>query len=305
MGVYLLYAIPLEARDWESIKKSGVLKVSLRESSTLNYNGTNSNHGLNHDMVNNFAKLHNLKMEFIITKSFADLWKRDGEILLKNNKIATPDIYDKVDIAADILTVTAQREKLIKMSPYIDNVELLFGNHNLKISSYKDLIGKRVLTWDAMSFSTILKTQFEKQNIPYKVTLVYEKENKLLLPKGHKVGKDIVNLYLFSGDAKVSGKMLYHHIINDYADVGINDGVSVMSNLFENSYYRENLRPLIPAQEQTSKLAWGSDKKNLILNKKINEFMEIDKKNGNFSKRFYKYISMSLDEYNQLINMIE
>ncbi len=302
--VCLLSAVPLQARDWESIKQSGVLKVSLRENSSLNYSSTNTNHGFNYEMAQDFAKSHNLKMELTITKAFSDFWERDGEILLKNHKIETPGIYDRVDIVADILTVTKKREKLIKMSPYIDNVELFFGGHDLKISSYKDLIGKRVITWEIMVFSKIVKSQLEKQNIPYKITFVYEKDRKLVLPKGYELDKSVVNLYLFPAGEKTTGKMLYHFIVNDYADVGIRDGLKVMLNLYSNSYYRENLKPLMPAQKQMSQLGWGSDKKSIILNKKIEEFLDSDKKNGNFSHRLQKYIGMSLDEYNQLLNMM-
>ena len=54
-----------------------------------------------------------------------------------------------------------------------------------------------------------------------------------------------------------------------------------------------------------SKLAWGSDKANKILNKKIDKFISTDIKDGVFSKRLYKYLGISLDEYNQLIHSIK
>ncbi len=303
--VGIISTTSLMARDWSSIKKSGVLKVSLRESSAITYTEKDGD-GFAYDMAKDFAKFHNLKMEFIVVPTFATLWRKDGEILLKNSKIATPDIYKKVDIVADILTITPRREELIKMTPYLDNVELLFGRHSLSIKSYKDLIGKRVLTWENMSFYKILKSQMDEKNIPYKITNIDEDKNKIVL-KNPKIDKSVVNIFLLKINSKISSKTAYHYTIGDkpYTDIGINDGVSVIASLFANSYYRENLKPLIPAQKNKTKLSWGSQKENKILNQKIKEFIEYDKKSGNFSKRFNKYLGMTLAEYYELINMME
>lgn len=303
----LCSTILLLARDWNEIKKSGYINIGIRNTgSMLIYNSSNTNNkGMNYDLATSFAKYHNLKAKFIIVSSFADYWKYNGNILLKNNTIVTPDIYKNIDFAAEIFTVTKRRKELINMYPYLDNIELLFGSNKLNIKSYKDIIGKRVLAWESMSFSKILTSQMKLKNIPYKITYVDYQNNKLILPRNYMVQNDIVNLYLFPIGTKVIGKSAYHLIASNLADIGIIDAPSLLINLSSKSYNRDNLKPFIPAQQKKSELAWGSAKKNKILNKKIKEFIQYDKKSVDFSKRFYKYFNMTLDEYNQLINMIQ
>lgn len=294
------------ARDWETIKKSGVLKVGLRKSSSLIYHPVDTkNRGMMYDMADDFAKAHNLKTEFIVIPSFSQYWLSNGKMLNKTNDIATPDIYQDIDIAAEVFTVTKRREELIHMSPYIDNVELLFGTHGTKIKGYKDLIGKRLLSYEGMSFYNILKTEMDKQQIPYKVIYVKSIDGELIVPKSHKDSKDKVNFYNFPSNSQLDGTSVYHYVAGGFADVGINDGISVIVRLFSNNYYRENLRPLFPAQKNMTQLAWGSEKDNTLLNEKIQLFMKKDKENGNFSQRLNKYVGMTLEEYNQLINLIE
>ncbi len=296
----------LQARNWETIKESGYINISVRESSTLLYNSSSTDgYGMSYDLAKDFASYYNLDAKFIVTNSFGDYWKSNGEILLKNNKMATPDIYDTIDLAADIFTVKDRREELIDMHPYMDNVELFFGSHNLNIKSYQDIIGKRLLLWESMSFNSIVKNEMDKQNIPYTVTYVDYKDNRFILPVNHKVNDKVVNLYFFPANTNVSSKLVYQFIVSSYADIGINDAPSLMLEIFEKAYYRDNLRPFIPAQTKRTKLAWGSAKENKILSKKIKEFIALDNKNKNFSKRFYKYLGMNLNEYKELINMIK
>ncbi len=306
MLISIASSTSVAARDWESIKKSGYINISIRESSTLLYNSSSTDgYGMNYDLAKDFASYHKLDVKFIVTESFGDYWKHNGDILLRNNKIATPDIYKTIDIAAEIFTIKERRKELISMHPYMDNVELFFGSHKLNIKSYKDMIGKRVLLWEAMSFNEIVKNEMDKQNIPYKVTYVDYQDDKFIIPAHHKVDDKVVNLYFFPANTNVSSKLVYQFIISNYADIGINDAPSLMIDIFEKAHYREKLRPLIPAQSKQTKLAWGSAKENKILSSKINEFISIDKQNGNFSKRFYKYLGMTTKEYKQLIDMIK
>ncbi len=306
MLISIVSSTNVVARDWESIKKSGYINISVRESSTLLYNSSNTDgYGMNYDLAKDFASHHKLDVNFIVTESFKNYWTQNGDILLRNNKIATPDIYKTIDIAAEIFTVKERRKELVDMHPYMNNVELFFGSHKLNIKNYKDMIGKRVLLWEAMSFNEIVKNEMDKQNIPYKVTYVDYQNNKFIVPADYKIDDKLVNLYFFPANTNVSSKLVYQFIISNYADIGINDAPSLMIDIFEKAHYRENLRPLIPAQSNQTKLAWGSEKKNKILSNKIKEFISIDKQNGNFSKRFYKYLGMTTKEYQQLIDMIK
>ena len=307
--VLLIGIIPITsliAKDWESIKKSGTLDVGLRDGSKFVYQSIDKDKsGMMHDMVKSFAKYYGLKMEIKTVPSFAQYWILNGEILLKNNITQTPEIYNDIDIASEIFTVTKRREELIHMSPYLDNVEIFFGKHDQNIKSYKNLIGKRVLTYESMSFIKVILKELKSRNIPYTITYVNHKDDKLILPKNHKINKNVVNIYLFPVDTKSDSSLIYHYIAKGESDVSINDTISVMMSLFDNNYYSSQLRPYFPAQKNMTQLAWGSSTKNSVLNEKIKEFIKHDKLSGNFSKRLYKYTGMTLDEYNKLINMIE
>ena len=306
MLVGIIPVTSLSARDWESIKKSGTLNVGVRDGSNFVYHSIDKEEkGMMHDMAQSFAKYYGLKMKIKTVPSFAQYWKLNGEILLKNNITKTPEIYNDIDIASEIFTVTKRREELINMSPYLDNVEIFFGKHDQNVKSYKDLIGKRVLTYASMSFKKVILSEMENRNIPYIITYVNHKDDKLILPKGHKVNKDVVNVYLFPVDTKSDSSLIYHYMAKGEADVSLNDTISVMITLFDNNYYSSKLRPYFPAQKNMTKLAWGSSKRNKVLNEKIKEFIQHDKFSGNFSKRLYKYTGMTLDEYNKLINMME
>jgi len=307
--IILIGVIPitsLVARDWASIEKSGTLKVALREGSKLVFHSTNKDEqGMMYDMANSFAKYYGLKIEIQTVPSFADYWKLNGKILLKNEITQTPEIYNDIDIAAEIFTVTKRREELIHMSPYLNNVEIFFGKHSQNIKSYKDLIGKRVLTYESMSFIKVILKEMKNKNIPYTITYVNHKNDKLILPKNHKIDKDVINVYLFPLDTKSDSSLIYHYMAEGEADVSLNDTISVMISLFGDNYYSSKLRPFFPIQKNMTELAWGSSIKDKVLNEKIREFIKHDKFSGNFSKRLYKYTGMTFDEYNKLINMIE
>ncbi len=269
----------------------------MRATSSINYTPDSKNKGFNYEMIKSFTTLNNLKLELVSIPSFSRYWKLD--------ETKRPDIYKDVDMAAEIFTVTKKREEMISMIPYIDNVELLFGKHNSNIKSYKDLIGKSLLTYEAMSFYNILKTEMDKQQIPYKVTMVKSIDGNMVLPQGYKVDDNKVNFYVFPTSTKVGSKVIYYYIAKGDADVGINDGIAVLIGLYDNNYYKENLRPLIPARTKRSQLAWGSSQDTPILNQKLKEFIKEDRVNGDFSNRLERYTGMSLNEYTKLLTLIK
>jgi len=89
------------------------------------------------------------------------------------------------------------------------------------------------------------------------------------------------------------------------ADVGINDAIGVLYRVFEVGQFKNTLRPLFPAQQKRTELAWGSRHEDKKLNQKIAEFFSEDKASGAFSKRLEKYIGMNFDDYQNLIQMFD
>lgn len=302
----IFICIDVSARDWDVIKESGVLKVGVRNSSQLVYAPNDKEHpGFVYEMVRDFASQHGLKLELLIAPRFASYWTKGDEFLLKTNTITTPDIYQKIDVAAEIFTVNEQRRKLVHLSPYIDNVELFYGVQGLKIKSYEELLGKRVLAYESMSFLKIITDELKMRKIPFEITYIELQKDRIKTPEGHQDKADKVNLYVFPPGTRPSGTDSYHPVALKDVDLGVNDGVAVIYRIFGNSFFQNNLRPLFPARKQHSQLAWGSTKNDKKLNQKIADFIEKDRSSGAFSKRLQKYLGMSLDEYQQIIGMIK
>ncbi len=300
----LIIPLFLNARSWQEIKESGVLKAGVRDSTLLVYRPNDiKNPGFTYEMLKDFADFHKLKLELKIVPKFVEYWKKDGINLNKTKEIATPDIYDHIDLAAEIFTITNRRKELLNLIPYIDNVELFFGAKNDNSRKLEDLIGKSIITYEAMIFSKILKKELKKKNIPFTTKYLNLKDGNIITPKRSDLDENLVNIFLVPLNIK-ERRFAYKPVAKSQIEVGINDGIAVILKIFENSYYREKLKPLFPIQEKKSQLAWASEYKNKELNKKLKEFFLYDKKTGNFSKRLKKYIGMSEEEYNKLVNMI-
>lgn len=305
LGMALL-ALSGAARDWDEIAASGVLHVGMRDLSSLARDSNSKEYpGFLYEMAQAFAKENNLRLEVHIIDSFAKYWTKDGEVLTRTGRVATPDIYRSIDVAVEAFTVTPARQKLVHLSPYIDNVELFFGTTDVPLREYKDLIGKRVLLYESMSFYPVLKAELEAREIPYETTYIRQEEDAVVLLKPRTDRKDKVNLYLFPASATADGKLVYHYIAKQFADASINDSLGIIFRLFSNSYYTQNLRPYFPVNTTRTQLAWGSSHENKALNAKIDAFIAQYKASGAFSESFKRYTGMGLEDYHALIEMIE
>lgn len=301
-----LLVVGLQGRDLDEIKASGVLKIGMRDLSSLAYDSTNKVYpGFLYEMAHDFAKSHGLKVELKIIKSFSTYWERDGKILTQTGEIAIPEIYDQIDIAAEAFTVTPQRQKIIHMSPYIDNMELFFGNNKTPLDGYEDLLGKRILLYESMSFYPTFVKELEKRQIPYERIYIKPVGDSIEPLVEHEDHPAKVNLYLFPVDEKVDGKLIYHYIAKGLLDGSINDSLGIIFRLFSNSYYSQNLRPYFPLSPIKTQLAWGSSPDAPKLNNAIKEFIEDYKSSGTFSQQLERYTGMSLAEYEALLNIIE
>jgi ABC-type amino acid transport substrate-binding protein len=296
----------LNGRDWDEIKASGVLKVGMRDLSSLAYDSGNKVYpGFLYEMVSAFAKAHDLKMELIIVDSFSAYWMHNGEVLTQTQRIEVPEIYNTIDVAAEAFTVTKQRQKLIHMSPYIENMELFFGNNQTPLKGYEDLIGKRILLYEGMSFYPVFINELQKRKIPFERIYIRPKDDTIEPITSHEDRLDKVNLYLFPADEKVDGKLIYHYIAKGLLDGSVNDSLGVIFRLFSNSYYSQNLRPYFPLSLAKTELAWGSSPNSPKLNDAIDEFIAQYKASGTFSKQLKRYTGMDLAEYEALLMMIE
>ncbi|MBE0496871.1 MAG: transporter substrate-binding domain-containing protein [Campylobacterales bacterium] len=305
LGMALL-ALSGAARDWDEITSSGVLHVGMRDLSPLARDSNSKEYpGFLYEMAQTFAAENGLRLEVHVMDSFANYWTKDGEILTQAGRVATPDIYRTIDFAAEAFTITKPRQKLVHLSPYIDNVELFFGTNDSPLREYKDLIGKRVLLYESMSFYLVLRDALEARQIPYETTYIRPEQDAIVFLKPRVDRKDKVNLYLFPAGETTDGKLVYHYIARKFADASINDSLGIIFRLFSNSYYTQNIRPYFPVNVARTQLAWGSSHESTVLNAKIDAFIKRYKDSGAFSEQLKRYTGMSLDDYHALIEMIE
>jgi len=87
----------------EQIKHEGVLHVLTREDPTTYYEGADGYTGLEYDLINLFAKHLGVKVHFITPDTFENILQQ-----ISNGE---------ADIAAAGLTVTEQRQKIIRFAP--------------------------------------------------------------------------------------------------------------------------------------------------------------------------------------------
>ncbi|MGB0684469.1 MAG: transporter substrate-binding domain-containing protein [Magnetovibrionaceae bacterium] len=288
------------ARDWQEIVESGTLKVGVRTAAQFVYRpASEEKPGFTYEMVQEFAEQHGLALDLIEISSFSTYWK--GET-------GTPPIYDEIDLAAEIFTVTPQRQKRVELTPFLDSIEIFFAAKGSEIKNYDDLKGKTILTYEAMSFYPLVKAQFDARNLPYQETFVTPTGDELgsfTTPESFAKTPDKINLMVFPKGTKAKATMSYLPVANKNIDVGINDAVGVLYRVFEVGHFKDRLRPLFPANTKRSQLAWGSAADSVMLNEKIRAFFSADRASGNFSKRLEKYIGMSEADYMTLISMFE
>lgn len=294
------------SRDWQEIMDSGVLRVGMRSGAQIVYRPSDlSRPGMMYEMVKAFAKHHELDLKIVEVPNFKSYWVEGGEVLPKTNRVVTPDIYDTIDIAAEVFTVTSRREELVHMTPYLENSELYFGHKGVKLSTYSDMVGKTIVMFETMSFYPIVVKALEEHGIPYKIDYVMPSAGSVDLPPDFILASDKLNLLIIPAESEVDGALSYHPVAEGKVDLGINDSIAVMVRLFGNSFYKANLSPLMPAQQHKTQLAWGSRHEDEELNARIAEFIDSYKESAAFSSLLEKYIGMGHDDYQKMIGMMQ
>lgn len=139
----------------EKIKSAGVLRVLTRIDPTTYYKNADVYTGLEHDLVELFAKQLGVKAEFIIPDNF-------GTIL---NDIAA----NKADIAAAGITVTQQRAQKMRFSPsyYQATEQVIYRSGNPRPKNVSQLTDSIIEITEGTSHVdtlTVLKKKFSTLN---------------------------------------------------------------------------------------------------------------------------------------------
>jgi ABC-type amino acid transport substrate-binding protein len=242
-------------------------------------------------------------MKIKIVNYFSDYWKKDGKNMLKSDISGTPDIYKNIDIVADIITVTEQRKKIVKMIPFIENVELFFTRKDEKINSYDDFKGKKIITAEAYNFYTTLLNNLKEKNMHYIINKIDVKDNgEIIYMKPYtKPSKDDIEILLIPDGIKFNRYTFYYQVILKNADISIFDSFSFFSKLFNTFTFKENLKPLFPANKNIGYLAFCTSYDTPELSASLEKFLSEFKSTQKFNLLFKKYMGINYHDYLEIL----
>ncbi len=289
------------ARDLEEIKESGYLIIGIRNIPAESiYQPKNiEKPGFSFELAQKFADYLGVKIKVHTINKFKDYWTKDGKIM--STKLETPDIYNEIDIATDIITLTEKRKKIVNMVPFIETFEIFFTKKSIKVDNYENFKGKKFITMEALNFYTTIKTELDKRNIKYVINKVSVKNNEFSyigVPK--KISPDEVEILLIPSEHMAETFSLYYQIEEGYADISMLDSFVLFPKIFGNSNTRKNLKLLFAANDRIEYLAFCTSYKTHKLNKELSEFIKKYKETTKFNIFFQKYLGLTYSEYKDI-----
>jgi len=132
IGVPAFHSYGEEGTLLARIKNSGVLLVAIRNSPTTYYEGADGMKGLEYDLARLFAEELGVEVFFVVPAYFEDL---------------LPMVQQGVvHLVAAGLTVTPEREKLVRFGPPYQQItqQVVYKAGNLRPRKVKDLIGREI-----------------------------------------------------------------------------------------------------------------------------------------------------------------
>lgn len=300
------------ARDWAEIVESGVLRVAAREAAGSLYLGrmhmdrsNPAEPGLAYELVRDFAQAHDLDVEMVPLQRFADIWAVDGTPRAPEPGMPIPDIFDRVDLVAEYITVTPDRAAVVHLTPILANREIVFGHRDIEAEGYADLIGHRIGTFEAMSFAEILRAGLQAQGVPFREVAVSLPRGggPVTVLDGPAVDPELVSVYLVPRDAPDRSRGFFLDVARGDVDASLSDAMVIVFRMATNGLFKENLQTLFPARETISQLAWASRPQDRELNRQLAAFLAEDRASGRFSERLARYTGFTLAEYEALIGM--
>jgi membrane-bound lytic murein transglycosylase MltF len=294
----------LNARTLNKILDSGYLIIGIRNipSEIIYQPDSNEKKGFCYELAESFADYLDVNLKIKIVAFFEDYWSKDGINVLKNNTLETPDIYNDIDIVADIITVTEERMKIVNMVPFIENAELFFTRINEKINSPKDFIGKRIITAETFNYYNTVINFLETNNLDYVINKIKIDEvgNLKYINKYTEPSKNQVELLIFPNNSKFDRYSFYFQVMLNNADISILDSFSFFSKIYNTLSIKNNIKPLFIANN-TGYLSFCTSYDTPELNKSLEEFITHFKNSKRFDLLFKKYTGFEYNEYLKLL----
>ena len=304
----LLFFVSLYSRTLEDIKSSKVLKVAMRQND-MTYSLQDDKIVANFDyaLALEFGKYLGVKIELVHVDSFKRYWLKDGDFIFKQPAPSTPDIFKKVDMTLDIISVNKKRMKHVNMIPYIQNKSILFTNKNKKIKKIEDLIGKRILLFDGMQSQIILEEELKKRKIPKNIFYVNfdKKTNGFTNLADAKIDENSVNIFLINRKTKMPFLSVYFSVYKGNVDAASGDTFALFQKLQKYTYLKGDLYPAFSLEKDMGYLSSTMSKKSIKLKDEFTRFIEESKKNGTLDSLMLKHLSIDLKSYNKIVENSE
>jgi len=193
------------ARSLEEIKKSGVVKIGVRER-TLVYNAKTKefHHAIAETFVDWLSKniKTNLKPEIVVAKSIDDLWK-NKEGIVRSGESYSPPFFEEIDVQADVLNFTDWRAKLANPIVYLPTkYSFLCNFKEIKLSYEKMKTDKiKLITEKDSAYHSAVKSIIPENQIIFALVKDFSKTTKETKEKACNIINTDTALY----EAKTSG----------------------------------------------------------------------------------------------------
>ncbi|MDH5425988.1 MAG: membrane-bound lytic murein transglycosylase MltF [Gammaproteobacteria bacterium] len=156
--------------ELEKVQSRGELTVITRNSPTTFYEATDGDTGLEYDLIKGFADSLGVKFKLVIANKFSDI---------------IPTVVNRhVDFAAAGLSVTKERQKLVRFTPGYQEVkqQVIYNRDNKKPKSVEDLLDKRIEIIAGSSHSqTLSQLSSEYTSLSWDDTEIAESDQLLHL----------------------------------------------------------------------------------------------------------------------------
>ncbi|MEX2442495.1 MAG: transporter substrate-binding domain-containing protein [Alkalispirochaeta sp.] len=287
----------LLAADLPEIRRRGVLRVAARPVSTLIFSPGNSEFpGFCYEIAREFAGSQDLEIAVQLVNSFGAYWQHSDD----NRSLS---LFQEVDLYAEILTVTSDRQELLSMVPYVDNTEILVGRADSRATELSDLRGKRVAVIEGMSFQQVLEDALSQQEIAYRLVPAALKGGAIV-PRdraqgGHEQGQGVEEVQLFLLPPGMPTTLMFFpgQLTLDSVDFFVADSFSLFHQLNVSQSLRSLVRPLFPVNGAVGELALGTSSDTPQLTNTLSRWMTEFRTTAAYESLVQRYLGISYDRY--------
>ncbi len=256
----------VEARTIQEIKQSGNLTIATREKETVyEVKGLNVIQGLHYQLIQNFAKDLGVSTKYNFVQKISDYFKLD------TNQV--PELFKTVDIYADNISQTTEREGKVFFIPLYKNVEVVLQKKGLSLNKIKDLAKYKTSLAVGSTYETIFNL-IEKQA---GVTL-----NKISVEKSSQQLDDLL-----------VNKTQYTILDLDQAIVAVKKNINL----------EINLELLESANLQGSEICWAISPSDILLARTISTYLENSHQSGAFNQIWKDTYGMPFELFNSVLGI--